>query len=197
MQTLDELLQQHEEYDLEMKAAQGRDGRGELPNALWSTYSAMANTAGGTILLGIEEYNAGEFRVLGLQDIAKVRKVFWDNVNNTQIVNINLLLAQDVMELEQEGKRVLCIRDPRATRLQRPVYLGANPLTGTYRRNYEGDYKCDGETVRRMIAEAVEDARDARILPGYGLDDLNSESLAAYRNEMKKHTAESSVLGQG
>ena|GEM_PF-1030300 len=103
MQTLDELLKQHEESDFEVKAAQGRDGRGELPNALWSTYSAMANTNGGTILLGIEEHSTGEFRVLGLQDIAKVRKAFWNNVNNLKVVNINLLLEQDVTELEQAG----------------------------------------------------------------------------------------------
>jgi len=103
VQTLDELLKQHEESDFEVKAAQGRDGRGELPNALWSTYSAMANTNGGTILLGIEEHSTGEFRVLGLQDIAKVRKAFWNNVNNLKVVNINLLLEQDVTELEQAG----------------------------------------------------------------------------------------------
>lgn len=32
-----------EACDLECKAAQGRDGRGELPDDLWKTYSAMAN----------------------------------------------------------------------------------------------------------------------------------------------------------
>src|ERR1035438_5387732 len=29
---------------------------------------------------------------------------------------------------------------PRANRRQRPVYVGQNPINGTYRRNYEGDY---------------------------------------------------------
>jgi hypothetical protein len=33
--------------DLECKAAQGRDGRGELPDDFWKSYSAMANTDGG------------------------------------------------------------------------------------------------------------------------------------------------------
>ena len=70
----------------------------------------------------------------------------------------------------------------------RPVYTGSDPFTGTRRRNDEGDYKVDVETVRRMIAESVENVRDERILPGYGLSDLNAESLAAYRNEMKSTT---------
>src|SRR5580704_5753203 len=142
MATLEELLQQYEDCELEAKAAQGRDGRGELPRSIWETYSAMANTSGGLILLGVEEDKTGELHALGLKEIARVRKTFWDGVNNPQIVNINLLTDQNVQEAEQGGKRLLSIRVPRAGRTQRPVYIGPNPLTGTYRRNYEGDYRC-------------------------------------------------------
>jgi len=116
--------------------------------AVWESYSAMANTAGGIILLGVDEDKSGKLHVLGLKDIARVRKSFWDGVNNAQTVNINLLRDQDVQEAELEGQRILSIRVPRAGRTQRPVYTGPNPLTGSYRRNYEGDYKCDEETVR-------------------------------------------------
>ncbi len=31
---------------------------------------------------------------------------------------------------------------PRAGREQRPVYVGRDPMTGTFRRNDEGDYRC-------------------------------------------------------
>ncbi len=185
MKPLFELLQEHEDCDFEAKAAQGRDGRGEVPRAIWSSYSAMANTQGGIILLGAEEDEAGNLLATGLQNTAKIRKSFWDNINNREIVNANLLQDKDVSEIEHEGARLLCLHVPRATRVQRPVYTGSNPLTGTYRRNYEGDYKCDVETVRRMLAEAIEEIRDARILSGFGLDDLNADSLKAYRNEMK------------
>jgi ATP-dependent DNA helicase RecG len=41
------ILDLSEGADLEIKAAQGRDGQGELPKAFWPTYSAMANTDGG------------------------------------------------------------------------------------------------------------------------------------------------------
>ena len=58
--------------------------------------------------------------------------------------------------IEVQSKSVIRIQVPRARRLQRPVYTGQNPLTGTYRRNYEGYYRCDEETVKRMIAEQVD-----------------------------------------
>lgn len=48
-----------ESCDLECKAAQGRDGRGELPEDFWKTYSAMANTDGGVILLGCRKSRVG------------------------------------------------------------------------------------------------------------------------------------------
>ena len=185
MKSLDELLEEHEDYDFEAKAAQGRHGRGEVPRSVWSTYSSMANTAGGLIVLGAEENEFGGFTAIGLSDFDKVRKDFLDGLHNREIVNTPLLRDEDVTEIIQDGHRLLCIYAPRATRKQRPVYVGANPLTGTYQRNYEGDYKCGAETVRRMMAEAVEDARDSRIQPGFGLEDLNVASLAAYRNDLK------------
>ena len=44
-----------EGFDIELKKAVGRDGKGKLPNSVWETYSAMANTEGGYIILGAEE----------------------------------------------------------------------------------------------------------------------------------------------
>ncbi len=182
---LSDLLEENEDFELELKAAQGRNGRGEVPGSIWESYSAMANTEGGVILLGVEDDVHSQHKVLGLKDVERVRKSVWDSLNNKQQVSSNLLLEKDVAVVEREGLNVLMIRVPRATRLQRPVYIGANPLTGTYRRNFEGDYKCDEETVRRMLAEAVEDIRDSKIVVGFDMDDLDLHSLASYRNEMK------------
>ena len=50
-----------ESVDLECKAAQGRDGNGEVPASFWETYSAMANTHGGEVYLGIDEASPGYF----------------------------------------------------------------------------------------------------------------------------------------
>jgi ATP-dependent DNA helicase RecG len=174
-----------EGVDIECKRASGRDGQGECPKSVFESYVAMANTQGGTILLGVNEPVSGQFAVTGIADPAKVRKSLWDGLNNPQRVNKNLLIDQCVDVVTVDGLSVVRIKVPRASRRDQPIYLGLNPLKGTYRRNYEGDYLCDEVTVRRMLAEQVEDSRDARLMEGYGFDDLEIETLRRYRNQFK------------
>ncbi len=68
------------------------------------------------------------------------------------------------------------------------LYLNGNPFKGnTYRRLHEGDRPCSDAIVKRMLAEQVEESRDTRILTGFGLADLDQESLHAYRNMLATH----------
>lgn len=47
----------------------------------------------------------------------------------------------------------------------------------------EGDYTADDETVRRLLAERIEDSRDERVLTGYDFGDLDMvQTATAYRN---------------
>ena len=162
-----------ESTDTEFKLAAGG-----LPASLWETYSAMANTDGGVIFLGISDQG----RVKGLKDIHRLQADLWNGLNNRQKVNTNLLSNEDATAAELDGKTILIVRVPRASRYQRPIYVGADPITGTYRRNFEGDYHCVADEVRRMLADASDIPADARILEGFSLDDLDTESLEQYRN---------------
>ena len=177
-----DLIGLSEAYDLECKAAQGRDGRGELPEDFWRSYSAMANADGGIILLGVQEKPRGQFLALGLSDVERVRKALWDNLHNRKQVCVNLLAEGDVQPISINGKTVLRVQIPRAARQIKPVHLGSNPFGGTYLRRYEGDYQVDDETVRRMLAERVEESRDEKILKGFDFTDLDMDTVAAYRN---------------
>ena len=180
--TLDDIATLAESVDLECKAAQGRDGRGELPDDFWKSYSAMANGEGGVIWFGIEEKPRGRFRAVGVADLERVRKALWDNLHNRKQISVNLLAEHDVRPVQVDGKTVLRVEVPRATRHLKPVHLGSNPFGATYLRRHEGDYVADDEAVRRMLAERVEDSRDERILKGFDLADLDLDTVAAYRN---------------
>lgn len=186
LQTLEDLSLLAETAELECKLAQGRDGRGELPRDFWPTYCAFANTHGGVVLLGVREKD-GQFSVAGITDPEKIRRDLFSTLNDPKKVSINLLTDADVQVITVEGKTILRVRVPAATRKQKPVYLNDNPFNGnTYRRLHEGDVALrDKDEVRRMLAEQLEDERDARILPGFGLDDIDPDSLRIYRQMLR------------
>jgi ATP-dependent DNA helicase RecG len=170
-----------ESVDLECKLAAGRDGHGALPEDFWPTYSAFANTEGGVVLLGARE-KQGVFTIEGIPNVAKVRKELFDSLNNRQKVSANLLDDSLVREIFVEGRTLLLVEIPRATRKQRPVHLTTNPFAGhTFRRLNDGDRALPDDEVKRMLAEQVEDSRDDRILRGYGFSDLCLETFRAYR----------------
>jgi len=183
--TCQELLDLRENYQFEVKSAQGRNGKGEVPKDVWESYSAMANSEGGMILLGAKELKDGSLEFLGIKDIEKVQKDFWTIVNNTQKVNFNVLSPTDSKVLVCEEKTLLLINITQAPRKQKPIYIGSNPLTGTYLRYHDSDIKAKDEIVRHMLADAVNDSNDTAILNGYGMDDVDSDSLNAYRNLYK------------
>jgi ATP-dependent DNA helicase RecG len=165
-----------EDKDWEFKAA-----RGGLPGSLWETYSAMANTDGGVIVLGVKETD-GDFEVQGLNDPARMEKDFWATINNRGKVSVNLLANGDVRIVSVDGDPVLVVQVPRASRRQRPVFVGQNPLDGTYRRYSDGDYLCSRDEVGRMLADQAEQPADCEILSGFGIEDLDKRSLEQYRN---------------
>ncbi len=167
-----------ESDEIEYKSAEGG-----FPNDFWKTYSAFANSNGGIIVLGIKE-RKGNFVIegLSLDKIDKYKKDFWNNINNPNNSSINLLTDADVKVASHDQKSVLVFRIPSATRNQRPVYLTHNPFDNTYKRNYEGDYKCTKEEVRRMLADADLSIRpDIRILESYSMKDFDMQSVRQYR----------------
>ena len=109
-----------ESVDLECKLAVGRDGNGAIPQDFWPTYSAFANTEGGVIVLGVRE-RQNQFFLEGINDPSRVRRELFDCLNNRQKVSINLLLDTNVQARLIEGRSILLVEVPRATRKQRPV----------------------------------------------------------------------------
>jgi len=173
------VLARHEGVDTEFKSA-----KGGLPKSLWETYSAFANTAGGTIYLGVKETDHGPV-TSGLVDVERLQREFWVTLNNPQKVSQNILQEHHVSIETHQGDAILVIEVPRATRSERPVYIGTDPFKGTYRRNHEGDFRCNEAEVQRMFADRLEQQpADSRILEYFDIEDLDSASIKQYRNRV-------------
>ncbi len=173
-----ELINIGENSEIEFKKA-----KNSVPKDLWETYSAMANTNGGTIVLGVEERlgEAERFCISGINSVEKVLKDFWDTINGNK-VNKNILMDRDVEVIDIDSKKVIKIEVPRANYSDKPIFLNGNPYNGTYKRNYEGDYKCSVSEVNAMIRDSSDDNYDSVLIENYNLDDLDMETVHRYRN---------------
>lgn len=115
-----------------------------LPNSVWETYSSFANTDGGVILFGVEEHLREtafdrRFSFVSINNPDQRIKDFWNTVNSDK-VSSNILVDADVGTCEVKGSTIIWIKIPKANYRQRPVYINGNPMKGSFKRNYEGDY---------------------------------------------------------
>jgi predicted HTH transcriptional regulator len=193
--TKDQLETLREGWDFEAKRAAGRDGRGTVPESLWETYSAMANTDGGRILLGALELKDGSLDLQGIVDVERVERELWDLLQNPQKVSANLLRREDVERLDIEGRSLLMLRVPRALRAQRPVFIKGSRDRGTYLRVHEGDRLAREDDVRRMIADSIRD-RDSGAIKEFQTGDLDLGSVRRYREFFAARRADHPFLAQ-
>ncbi len=155
--SMGKILSQLHKYQ-ENNRIEAKKAVGGLPRSIWESYSAFANTGGGVILLGVAE-NKKDKRLypVDLPDPQRLIAQFLELVNDPRVVNRNLLKSRDVAVEEVDGKGIVVIRVPRATRKQKPVYIGGNPMFGTYYRSGDGDFKCTPEQVEKMLNDAKKD----------------------------------------
>ncbi len=169
-----------ERKDLEYKSA-----RGGFPNSFWETFSAFANTNGGTIVLGVKEKNKKFYPDgLSIEQIQDYKKKFWDSAHNKTCISVPLLVENDITETRlDDGSYILTFHIPRAPYNLRPVHLTLNPMGHTYFRNHDGDYLCTDDQVRQMFSDAnhLMNSSDARILKNYTIDDIDLPTLHQYR----------------
>lgn len=170
-----------ESDEVEIKSAVGKDGKGQLPKDFWPTYSAMANSKGGWVILGVEE-NSNKFNLVGIKDITKIKKELVTSLNNKEKVNINLLTDNDIVEKHIDDKIILIIRIPPASRNKKPIYINNN-INNSFIRMNDSDIKCDEVKIQKMLIEKNPLGCDSKILKNFTfLEDIDIESLKRYRN---------------
>ena len=62
------------------------------------------------------------------------------------------------------------------------LYFNNDMFSGTFRRNWEGDYHCDRNEVLAMLRDQPEATSDMKVLEGISVEDLDLETLHGYRN---------------
>ena len=167
----------HLEKYRENNRIEAKKAIGGLPDSIWETYSAFANTLGGVILLGVEEYKDKSLHAIDLPNPTYLIKEFWRILNDPDRVSMNILTEKDVQPETVNGKSIVVIHVPRAERTDRPIYIDGDPIKGSYRRNGDGDCHCTKDEVEAMLRDAAGRSQDMLVLENMGLYVFDYDSV--------------------
>lgn len=174
-------------YSREGLYFEAKSAKKGIPPDFWESYSAFANTFGGTVILGISEMDDRSLYVTGVEDPDKTVTTLFSNLNNPRFTNCNLLMDRDVEVKELCGKPVIVIRIPPAERSKRPIYIRNNINSGTFKRNNEGDYHCTMDEIREMIRDSKDSDTDSEPLMNMTEDCFDIETVDRYLTELNAH----------
>ena len=176
LKIIDKRITNQESEYLEFKSCKSK-----LSKDFWPTYSAFANTFGGTVILGVDDETR---ELIGIEDPDKIIKELWDLLNDNKKVNVNLLSSDDVRKKTIGDRTIIEIQIPRAERKKRPVFINGSMDNGAYKRNGGSDYHCSINELQQMLRDASDTSHDSEVLERMSVDDLDIKSLASFRERI-------------
>lgn len=176
----------------ENKKIEYKASKSKIPSDVWETYSAFANTEGGTIVLGISEINSKKYEVTGVKNAELRVEEFWKMVTNPQKVSKNILREDDVYIKNENGKDLIYIEVPEAAYNEKPIYINGHKEL-SYKRIGSEDKKLTEEEFKYMVINSLDDI-DTLLLENFDLEDLNKKDIVVFRDFLIENTKDEKYL---
>ncbi|MCK4416729.1 MAG: putative DNA binding domain-containing protein [Candidatus Latescibacteria bacterium] len=167
-----ELIKQGETDRVEFKEA-----RSNLPQDIWKTISAFANTNTGWIVLGISQ-EKGMFSRKGVENPHQIM----DDLTSTigQRFNFCPVIRPEIVR--QKGKDFMTVKVEEAPRYQKPIYIkDAGPIKGGYKRVGATDIRLTDADLQRFFQERM-GSPDAQPVKGTSITDADELAFVTFRN---------------
>lgn len=165
----------------ESQTLEFKEAAAGLPDDIWESYSAFANTEGGKIILGVHENKTTRtFSIAGVANPSELIDTFWSTVRSSQKVTSDVLLPDDVREVTVEGRSVVVIDVPRASKADKPVRVHIKKADIAFVRRGTTDQKATEREIQQMEYDKAYLA-DRAPLNEIGIDALDPKTIARYR----------------
>lgn len=184
---ISDLLKQDEGLHLEFKAS-----KGGLPNSLFETYSAFANTDGGDIYLGISD--DAPHKIVGVNNPKQQISNFIKTVQNKSKCSCNLIRDEDIEVIETDEGDVVKIHVKKAPLAERPVYIDG-VLDQSFLRLGEVDQKMSKNQILSFLEDRELTHIDGKTNSfGLGVERLDKGTLHNFRLLLAKNRPGSPLL---
>ncbi|CAI9391503.1 helix-turn-helix domain-containing protein [Microbacterium sp. T2.11-28] len=162
--------------DVEVKRAQGG-----LPKSLRETLSSFSNTAGGLVVLGLDE--ASQFAATGLQDPAAIAADFASMCATELEPPVRAVTSV----VEYEGVHLFLAEIPEIEASLKPCYYrGQGMNAGSYIRVNDGDHKLTPYEVQAMVANRGQPLEDVTVLSDLSGDELDEQLTTEFVDRLRR-----------
>lgn len=152
-----------------------------LPKSVRETISAFQNTAGGVLVLGLDE--AAGFAVVGVDDPAKIASDLASLCSDTMEPPVRPLIQ--IVGLD--GKHLVTAEIPVLDPSLRPSYYrGEGMVRGSYLRVNDGDHRMTSYEVQMVVASRGQPVDDLEVVQGARPADLEPRIVAAYLERLRR-----------
>ena len=178
-----ELLNLKEGLHVELKSAQ----KG-IPANIYETFSAFANTDGGTVYLGIEEGDDNVLLGLNLKTCEKYKTDLLNAIHNNTKFSYPIFSDTDISFIPLENdKYILSVYVKEVSYTHKPVYINNN-FSLAYGRDNDGDYLLRIEQVKAMIDDNGATSLDAKLNShSYDFSIVNLDTLHRFKELLKEN----------
>jgi ATP-dependent DNA helicase RecG len=165
----------------DLRHVEAKRARAGLPQRLWETLSAFANTpGGGVIILGLDERT--NFDAVGVED---PRKVLQDLGSMTAEMEPRLSPVIDIKEID--GQSLIVAEVPELLPTQKPCYYrAAGYANGAFVRVAEGDRKLTSYEVQLMLSSRGQPQDDQEPVREAKRTDLDDALLTAFLRHVRE-----------
>lgn len=166
----------------------------QLSRDVWETVSAFANTAGGTILLGVAE-REGRFEIAGLIDAPGIQHDLVNGLRDVLNVPVAAQVEPLVVAVGGEERVVLSVYIAEAILYQKPIYVRSQGLDrGCFRRVAGHNMPCTEEDLARFFQERALISADMTPVPLARRAELDPTQIRAFRQLLTTQDPANPVL---